>query len=100
MNETLAIMDETIQYYYKEVMEHYMPEYIKQMEYTPWIFSLLGSALIGMAGILPLILIPDTAAVDPKANGKQAGSSPKDRKWFFFSLFNWLETRCFFGWWN
>jgi solute carrier family 39 (zinc transporter), member 13 len=77
MNETLAIMDETIQYYYKEVMEHYMPEYIKQMEYTPWVFSLLGSALIGMAGILPLILIPDSA-VDNK-NKKKNGT--KESEW-------------------
>jgi solute carrier family 39 (zinc transporter), member 13 len=95
MNETLAIMDETIQYYYKEVMEHYMPEYIKQMEYTPWVFSLLGSALIGMAGILPLILIPDTTAADSKAKGKDTGSSPKDRKFDF--LFLELENRCFSG---
>lgn len=58
MNITTPFMDETFQYIYQEVMENWMPEYFKSFEYTPWVFSLLGSALIGMSGILPLFLIP------------------------------------------
>lgn len=42
--------------------EFYVPEYvssyIRTIQYVPWIFSLLGSALIGLSGILPLIIIP------------------------------------------
>ena len=58
MNETLL--------YFKEIVDIYMPEYFKSMEYTPWIFSLLGSALIGASGILPLLLIPSVSSEDSK----------------------------------
>lgn len=51
-------MDETFVYLYREMMDNYMPAYFKTLEYTPWIFSLLGSALIGLSGILPLAVIP------------------------------------------
>lgn len=51
-------MDETIQYIYQEVMEHWMPTYFKSVEYTPWICALIGSAFIGLSGILPLFVIP------------------------------------------
>lgn len=42
--------------------EFYVPEYvslyIRTIHYVPWVFSLLGSALIGLSGILPLLIIP------------------------------------------
>ena len=37
----------------------YMPDYIRTIHYVPWLFSLLGSALIGLSGILPLLIIPN-----------------------------------------
>lgn len=40
------------------LLELYVPEYFRTMTYVPWVFSLLGSALIGLSGILPLIIIP------------------------------------------
>jgi len=40
------------------LLELYVPEYIRTIKYVPWVFSLLGSALIGLSGILPLIIIP------------------------------------------
>lgn len=58
MNFSTVFMDETFVYLYREVMDNYVPAYFKSMEYTPWIFSLLGSALIGLSGILPLAVIP------------------------------------------
>ncbi|XP_058811844.1 zinc transporter ZIP13 homolog [Topomyia yanbarensis] len=68
MNISTGFMDETFVYLYREMMDNYMPAYIKQLEYTPWIFSLLGSALIGLSGILPLVVIPagDKDAADFK----------------------------------
>jgi solute carrier family 39 (zinc transporter), member 13 len=44
------------------LLESFVPEYIRSIEYVPWVFSLLGSALIGLSGILPLIIIPSTEA--------------------------------------
>lgn len=66
-------MDETLQYIYVEVIDRYMPEYVRsiEFEYTPWVFSLIGAALIGLSGILPLLVIPDDAS----------GKEFKDRKY-------------------
>ena len=74
MNFTMQGMDDTLVYIYKEMIEYYVPEYIKNMVYTPWVFSLLGSALIGLSGILLLIIIPSTTS-DDKQNALY-----KDRK--------------------
>lgn len=65
-------MDEALQYIYVEVIERYLPECISSIEiaYQPWVFALIGSALIGLSGILPLLVIPNDA------DGKQF----KDRK--------------------
>lgn len=56
-------MDETLRFIYSEIIERYTPEYIKtiEFEYTPWIFSVLGSIVIGLSGILPLFVIPNDA---------------------------------------
>lgn len=72
MNTTTQMMDDALQYIYVEVIERYLPEWISsiEFEYTPWIFSIIGAALIGLAGILPLFVIP----ID--AGGKEF----KDRK--------------------
>lgn len=61
MNTTLSpAMDETLRYIYFEVIDKYTPDYIKtiEFEYTPWVFSLLGSIVIGLSGIFPLLVIP------------------------------------------
>lgn len=58
MNISVPFIDETFLYIYKEVVHTYLPDFIKEFHYTPWIFSLLGSVLIGLSGILPLVIIP------------------------------------------
>lgn len=68
------MMDETLQYIYTEIIENYIPEYIRtiEFEYTPWVFSLIGAAIIGLSGILPLLVIPV----------QNEGMEFKDRKCF------------------
>lgn len=89
MNTTLSpAMDETLRYIYFEVIERYTPEYIKtiEFEYTPWVFSLLGSIVIGLSGIFPLLVIP----------GDATGSDFSDREYFivhFLHLFFWHYSR-------
>jgi hypothetical protein len=46
------------------LLESFLPEYVRTITYVPWVFSLLGSALIGLSGILPLIIIPSHTAGD------------------------------------
>lgn len=96
MNTTLSpAMDETLRYIYSEVIERYTPEYIKtiEFEYTPWVFSLLGSFVIGLSGILPLVIIP----LDAGGNG---GSQFNDRKYkftyFFVPISATIFSCCFF----
>ena len=74
MNSTVGFFDEHIVMLYTHLVNQYMPEYFLAFEYTPWIFSLLGSVVIGLSGILPLLIIP----TDEKLNEQGF----KDRKWF------------------
>lgn len=57
MNTTSAFDDNLVQLY-THLVKNYMPEFLTAFEYTPWVFSLLGSVVIGLSGILPLIIIP------------------------------------------
>lgn len=58
MNASSSFFDEHFGMIYANLVNQYVPEYIKSMEYTPWVFSLLGSVVIGLSGIFPLIIIP------------------------------------------
>ncbi|XP_033218583.1 zinc transporter ZIP13 homolog isoform X2 [Belonocnema kinseyi] len=43
---------------------------VNYFEYQPWVFSLLGSAMVGLSGILPLLIIP----IDDGTNLKNGGA--------------------------
>ncbi|XP_049534740.1 zinc transporter ZIP13 homolog [Anopheles darlingi] len=77
MNLTSAFLDETFVYLCKE-MGHYVPEFIGSIGYVPWMFSLLGSALIGLSGILPMFIIPDPSK-SPKGDTAEL-SDPAESK--------------------
>ena len=64
MNATGTFLDEQIVYLYTELVNNYMPEFVKSFVYTPWVFSMLGSVIIGLSGILPLIIIPNQEEMD------------------------------------
>lgn len=44
-------------------------EIVGYLSYNPWIFSLLGSTMVGLTGIFPLWLIPIQDGVDLKTGG-------------------------------
>lgn len=46
---------------------------VEYFEYTPWVFSLLGSTMIGLTGIFPLLVIPIDEGADLKT-GDSAGT--------------------------
>ncbi|KAI4486942.1 hypothetical protein M0802_012199 [Mischocyttarus mexicanus] len=48
-------------------------EYSYFIAYNPWFFSILGSTMVGLAGILPLLVIPIEEGADFK-NGANAGT--------------------------
>ncbi|XP_043486069.1 zinc transporter ZIP13 homolog [Polistes fuscatus] len=48
-------------------------EYSYFIAYNPWLFSILGSTMVGLAGILPLLVIPIEEGADLK-NGANAGT--------------------------
>lgn len=78
MNQTpqTETMDQTIGYIYREMIEPFVPEFVTSIGYVPWMFSLIGSALVGLAGILPLLVIP----VDAGGDVKDSDMKDKDRK--------------------
>jgi len=75
MNVTRGYFDEQIVQIYASLVNNYMPDFFKSFEYTPWVFSLLGSVVIGLSGILPLIIIP----TDDKLK-KEGYSDPGESK--------------------
>lgn len=46
---------------------------VEYFDYTPWLFSLLGSTMIGLTGIFPLLIIPIDEGADLKT-GDSAGT--------------------------
>lgn len=58
MNDSSSFFNEHFAVIYSSLVNQYVPEYIKNLEYTPWVFSLLGSIVIGLSGIFPLLIIP------------------------------------------
>ncbi|KAL2738210.1 zinc transporter ZIP13 [Vespula maculifrons] len=48
-------------------------EYSYYVTYNPWFFSILGSTMVGLAGVLPLLVIPIEEGADLK-NGASAGT--------------------------
>ncbi|XP_035737992.1 zinc transporter ZIP13 homolog [Vespa mandarinia] len=48
-------------------------EYSYYITYNPWFFSILGSTMVGLAGVLPLLIIPIEEGADLK-NGASAGT--------------------------
>lgn len=75
MNITSTILDESFGYLCGQ-LNQYVPEFISSIGYVPWLYSLLGSAAIGLAGILPMFIIPDTSV-----NGNESElSDPAESK--------------------
>ncbi|XP_015120293.1 zinc transporter ZIP13 homolog [Diachasma alloeum] len=48
-------------------------EFVNYFEYQPWFFSLLGSVMVGLSGVFPLLVIPIEDGVNLK-NGAGAGT--------------------------
>ncbi|XP_046752424.1 zinc transporter ZIP13 homolog [Diprion similis] len=46
---------------------------LSYFEYQPWFFSLLGSLMVGLSGVLPLLVIPIDHGIDLK-HGESAGT--------------------------
>ncbi|XP_059619760.1 zinc transporter ZIP13 homolog [Phlebotomus argentipes] len=74
-NITSVFFDDTLQFVCKELVDNYVPDFISTMPYRPWMFSVLGSILIGLSGILPLLLIPIQSEDD-----KKKGVNPSESK--------------------
>lgn len=61
---------------YKNVTTELLPDWLRttitgEVEYNPFLFSAIGSVLVGLSGVLPLLIIP----IDETANLKQGRSA-------------------------
>jgi zinc transporter 13 len=62
---------------YKTFATDYIPDawipvisLLRNVEYCPWLFSMIGSAIIGLSGVLPLLVIPIEDGANLKSGGK------------------------------
>lgn len=59
---------------YDMIMEMWSPwDAMENLNYAPWVFSLLGSTMIGLTGIFPLLIVPIQEGADLKT-GDGAGT--------------------------
>lgn len=42
---------------YDAVLLEFLPPWMFTMEYIPWIWAMMGSVLVGLSGVLPLLII-------------------------------------------
>lgn len=56
------MLEESLHHVFVEVIEKFTFNNVTmfqfEFEYTPWVFSVLGSIAISLMGILPLLIIP------------------------------------------
>lgn len=56
------VLEESLQHIFVDIIEKFTFNNANifefQFEYTPWVFSVLGSIAISLMGILPLLIIP------------------------------------------
>ena len=64
---------------YKILMTQYVPEFavpvvsmLPNFDYHPWVFAVIGSTLIGLSGVLPLLVIPIEEGANLKTGGKSS----------------------------
>jgi zinc transporter 13 len=64
---------------YKTFASDYIPDawipvmsLLPNFEYHPWLFSVIGSAVIGLSGVFPLLVIPIEDGANQKSGGKFA----------------------------
>lgn len=62
---------------YKTFVTDYIPDswipvisLLPSFEYHPWLFSVIGSAVIGLSGVFPLLVIPIEEGANLKSGGK------------------------------
>lgn len=78
--------DSSVLQIYSEIVSDYLPDFLKGFEYTPWVWSLVGAAIIGLSGIFPLLIIPsiqtnNNVASKDKGEQKDLIQEIEDRKY-------------------
>lgn len=69
------VSEDVISHIYNEVLK-VVPDYVLTITddfvYHPWLFAFLGSMLVGLSGIFPLLIIPvnDTTSLENNGNKK------------------------------
>lgn len=75
--------DSSVLQIYTEILSDYLPDFLKEFEYTPWVWSLIGSGIIGLSGILPLLIIP-SAHINNKQDKTSSSKEIEDRKYIYY----------------
>lgn len=72
-NISLHKNDNNLGYIFSELSDVHAVQVISKLfsafEYCPWIFSLIGSILVGLSGVFPLLVIPIEEGENLKSGG-------------------------------
>ncbi len=55
---------------------------VESSDWNPWIGSLIGSILVGLSGVIPLIIIPDSTKFKDNASSASTSHTPLGNKRF------------------
>lgn len=73
-NFSLIKNDNNISFIFSELSDVNVIEVVSKLftafEYCPWIFSLIGSILVGLSGVFPLLVIPIEEGENLKSGGE------------------------------
>lgn len=78
---------------FKKIMPDYMIVWAESLEYKPWLFAFFGSALVGLSGIFPLLVIPIDDKSSLTSNGKSYLYYQIKYIYFALNIFR-LESAC------
>ncbi|XP_044742784.1 zinc transporter ZIP13 homolog [Chrysoperla carnea] len=73
INCTVMVDENNIAFVYNDMVQHLVANLTMGIDYNPWIFAALGSTLIGLSGVFPLLIISIDDGINMKngAGGHQ-----------------------------
>ena len=70
-------------------------EVVVESDWNPWIGSLIGAVLVGLSGVIPLIIIPDSTKLKDNSSSSSNSHTPLGNKnpLFFHTIYFYRNRR-------
>lgn len=86
INCTVMVDENNIAFVYNDMVQHLVANLTMGIDYNPWIFAALGSTLIGLSGIFPLLIISIDDGINMKNGGKSSAKNTSNLILYFLKL--------------